>query len=120
MEPHLGHDFSSVRLHADPRAAVSAQAVNALAYTVGRDIAFAGGEYAPGTRSGQRLLAHELTHVVQQNANSQLQPKVIGREGDAFEQEAERVSSQIGQGGGASALTSAKSAGVLQRTPAHK
>ena len=59
-------DFSRVRLHTDARAAVSARAVNALAYTVGRDIVFGAGQYAPGTVSGRRLLAHELTHVLQQ------------------------------------------------------
>src|SRR5262249_43583700 len=62
------HDFSRVRVHTDGKAAESARAVNALAYTVGADIVFAGGQYAPSTASGQRLLAHELAHVVQQSA----------------------------------------------------
>ena len=66
MEPQFGHDFSSVRIHADAAAAESATAVNALAYTVGRDIVFAADRYAPATAAGRRLLAHELTHVVQQ------------------------------------------------------
>jgi len=66
MESRFGQDFSDVRIHTDGQAAESAQAVNALAYTVGRDIAFAPGQYAPGASAGQRLLAHELTHVVQQ------------------------------------------------------
>ena len=60
------HDFSQVRIHADPDAAETAQALNAKAYTLGNHIAFAPGQYAPHTRSGQHLLAHELTHVVQQ------------------------------------------------------
>jgi hypothetical protein len=59
-------DFGRVRIHADARAADSARAVNALAYTVGRDIVFGAGQYAPGTAQGRRLLAHELTHVLQQ------------------------------------------------------
>jgi hypothetical protein len=66
MEPHFGYDFSGVRVHADDRAAASARAVNALAYTVGRDVVFGAEQYAPGTIAGKRLLAHELTHVVQQ------------------------------------------------------
>jgi hypothetical protein len=64
----LGYDFSQVRLHADARAADSARAVSALAYTVGSDIVFGAGQYAPGTAAGKRLLAHELTHVVQQGS----------------------------------------------------
>ena len=66
MEPRFGHDFSRVRVHADERAAESARAVNALAYTVGQDVVFGGGQYEPGTNEGKKLLAHELTHVVQQ------------------------------------------------------
>jgi hypothetical protein len=68
MEPRFGHDFSQVRVHADSKAAESAQAVNALAYTVGRDVVFGAGQYAVGTSEGQRLLAHELAHVVQQQS----------------------------------------------------
>jgi hypothetical protein len=66
MEPRFGHDFSQVRVHADAQAAESAQALNALAYTAERDIVFGAGRYAPGAFEGRRLLAHELTHVVQQ------------------------------------------------------
>ena len=66
MESRLSHDFSQVRVHIDSRAADSARAVNALAYTVGRDVIFGAGRYAPNTRVGQRLLAHELAHVMQQ------------------------------------------------------
>jgi hypothetical protein len=68
FEPRFGHDFSKVRTHADARAAESAAAVNAHAYTVGSDIVFGGGQHAPGTERGKRLLAHELAHVVQQNS----------------------------------------------------
>jgi Domain of unknown function (DUF4157) len=68
MESRFGHDFSSVRVHTDAKAAESARAVNALAYTVGRDVVFDAGQYAPETKQGKRLLAHELTHVVQQSA----------------------------------------------------
>jgi LysM repeat protein len=68
MEPRFGHDFSKVRVHADARAAEASRMVNALAYTAGRDVVFAAGRYAPQTSTGRRLLAHELTHVVQQSA----------------------------------------------------
>lgn len=71
MEPRFGYDFSRVRIHADERAAASARGVNALAYTVGNDIVFAAGRYAPMTPAGRRLLAHELAHVVQQHAGAQ-------------------------------------------------
>jgi hypothetical protein len=67
LEPRFGHDFSSVRVHMDARAAESANAVNALAYTVGHELVFGAGRYAPNTERGSRLLAHELTHVVQQS-----------------------------------------------------
>jgi hypothetical protein len=65
MEARFGHDFAAVRLHRDARAAESARAVAARAYTVGEDIVFASGGYAPQTTDGERLLAHELVHVVQ-------------------------------------------------------
>lgn len=67
FEPRFGHDFSRVRVHADARAAESAWAVNALAYTVGQDVVFGFGQYAPKSSAGGRLLAHELMHVVQQD-----------------------------------------------------
>ncbi len=67
FEPRFGHDFSKVRIHADAQASESARAVNARAFTAGRDVVFGKGEYAPGTGEGRRLLAHELTHVVQQS-----------------------------------------------------
>ena len=66
MESRFDADFSAVRIHWDARAAESATAVNAVAYTVGRDVVFASGQYAPHSDDGRRLLAHELAHVVQQ------------------------------------------------------
>jgi hypothetical protein len=66
MEERFGEDFGHVRVHTDARAADSAEAVAARAYTVGRDVVFGAGRYAPETGEGQRLLAHELAHVVQQ------------------------------------------------------
>ena len=69
FEPLFGHDFSRVRVHADVRAAKSAQSLGALAYSVGHNVAFDAGRYAPATSAGMKLLAHELTHVVQQQAH---------------------------------------------------
>lgn len=68
MEPRFGYDFSQVRVHTDARASDSAAALSARAYTVGTDLVFRSGEYAPGSTEGRRLLAHELTHVVQQSS----------------------------------------------------
>jgi hypothetical protein len=68
MEQRFGHNFSRVRVHSDAAAERSAQDVNAHAYTVGHDIVFNAGWFAPGTHEGRRLIAHELTHVVQQSA----------------------------------------------------
>ena len=62
----FGHDFSTVKIHTDDRAAASAARVGANAYTIGQDIVFAAGRYAPATRTGRLLLAHELSHVIQQ------------------------------------------------------
>lgn len=67
FEPRFGYDFSHVRVHTDTPATESAAAIKARAFTVGSDIAFGAGEYAPESAAGQKLLAHELTHVVQQD-----------------------------------------------------
>ena len=67
MEPRFGRDFSQVRIHTDSQATGSARALNARAYTVGHNIVFGAGQYAPHAPSGKRLLAHELSHVLQQN-----------------------------------------------------
>jgi len=77
-ESRFGHDFSQVRLHTDTKAAESARAVNSLAYTVGQHVVFGTGRYAPGTTEGGRLLAHELTHVVQQTGVLQRQQTPAG------------------------------------------
>ena len=68
FEPRFGYDFSHVRVHADTGAADVTRTVNARAFTLGRDVVFAQGQYATDTTEGKRLMAHELTHVVQQGA----------------------------------------------------
>ncbi len=100
MEPRFDHDFSTVRVHTDGKAAESARAVNALAYTVGKDVVFGAGQYVPGTMAGKQLLAHELTHTIQQsmgqasaiNRASALQ---ISEAHDPYEHEAEARVRQI-------------------------
>jgi hypothetical protein len=89
MEGRFGHNFGLVRVHADARAAESAQAVNAEAYTVGQHIAFASNRYQPSSASGQRLLAHELTHTLQQGESGP--PLRVSDPQEESEKEADRA-----------------------------
>ncbi|WP_114782556.1 eCIS core domain-containing protein [Botryobacter ruber] len=82
MESRFGQDFSQVKIHTDELAAKSAASINALAYTSGNHVVFNQGQYAPGTDSGKKLLAHELTHVVQQNGSSE---RIARQEDEASE-----------------------------------
>jgi hypothetical protein len=93
MEPRFGHSFGNVRVHADAMAAASAQAVNALAYTVGENIVFGPGQFVPGTMGGRQLLAHELTHVVQQNTGQAAQ-----RGEHVDEREAQQTAEAVARG----------------------
>jgi Domain of unknown function (DUF4157) len=95
MEPRFGRDFSHVRVHADARAAESARAVNAHAYTVGREIVFDSGRYSTEHQDGQRLLAHELTHVAQQRSTTRTGQELQISDNPAFEREADTISAQI-------------------------
>ncbi|HEY4249113.1 MAG TPA: DUF4157 domain-containing protein [Lacunisphaera sp.] len=96
MEPRFGHDFSRVRVHTDGAAANAAQAVQARAFTDGRAIVFGTGEYAPNTPQGKRLLAHELTHVVQQSKGISRQTSDrMGSEHDPAEVEADQVADKV-------------------------
>jgi len=103
LEPRFGHDFSSVRVHTDGQAAQSARAVNALAYTVGQNVVFGAGQYQPGTTSGNKLLAHELTHTIQQKSfGSSYVPQratLISQPADPAETEADQVANQVLQSG---------------------
>jgi len=105
MDPRFGHDFSRVRVHTDVRAAESAKAMNALAYTVGQDVVFGPGQYVPGTVEGKRLLAHELTHTMQQSIQS---PNISGLKlaaaNDTPEQEARRAENQYVAGNSSSRI----------------
>lgn len=66
MEPRFGHDFGAVRVHAGPMASDTSRRIGARAFTVGRDVVFGHGQFAPASDDGRRLIAHELTHVIQQ------------------------------------------------------
>ena len=100
FERFFGHDFSRVRVHSDHRATNWSNALGARAFTVGHQIAFGTGEYAPHTRSGQHLLAHELTHVVQQSRGQTeaIAQTGIGTPGDRYEIEADRMADRFVQG----------------------
>ena len=120
MEPRFGHDFSNVRVHSDVRAAESARSVSALAYTVGKDVVFGTGQYAPNTTMGRKLLAHELTHTIQQPPGltkaSQGELK-IGIPGSAHELEAEHVAKLVTneEKGNAQVKSTVNVASTLQR-----
>ncbi len=101
MEEHLGADLSAVRVHTGGAADESARSVGAEAFTVGTDVVFAAGRYSPDTEGGQRMLAHELTHVVQQRSGpvdgSPVQGGIaVSDPADRFEQEAERSAESFG------------------------
>jgi len=96
FEQRYGHDFSRVRIHADARAADSARALHAQAYTVGPHVAFGSGRYAPGTRQGRALLAHELAHVVQQQGRLRPDlPLELGPAHSPLEAEADRAAADL-------------------------
>lgn len=81
----MGYDFSGVRIHRDTGAHLAAKSIGARAFTIGKHIVFGYGEYAPDTRAGKHLLAHELTHVVQQQNKPMLQRKIYTRSGLAID-----------------------------------
>lgn len=97
FERGFGRDFSRVRIHADERAAESARAVDARAYTVGQDVVFGRGQFAPATTAGRQLIAHELAHVLQQRgAGSRAgAPLAVGDPASAAEAEADRAAADI-------------------------
>jgi len=115
MERHFGHDFSGVRIHHDSLADSSARAVHAHAYTVGSHVVFADGQFAPQMSSGQRLLAHELAHVVQQRRLSTL-PSGIGEAGSMLEREADHAADQVMTGAGAPTLGAASRPLLLRQS----
>ena len=111
MEPRFGHDFSTVRIHTDSQAGDSARLVNALAYTVGRDVVFGAGQFAPQSAAGRKLLAHELAHVVQQRSASgiALEKLAIDPSDSPAEREADRAASH--------AMDTDRAIGILSALP---
>ncbi len=96
MERAFGSDFSGIRVHTDSEAHALNHAVDAVAFTTGQDIFFRQSAYSPGSSAGRELLAHELTHVVQQGGSSAVQGKlVLGEAGDSYEREADLVARQV-------------------------
>jgi hypothetical protein len=95
LEPTVGDSLADVRVHTGSDAAALARAVSARAFTVGSDIFFAAGEYRPGSGDGDRLIAHEVAHVIQQRGASLAGPLTVSSPGDALEQEAEGVARDL-------------------------
>lgn len=136
MESAFGHDFSHVRVHTDGKAADASAQMNARAFTIGNRIAFASGEYQPGSLLGDALIAHELAHVVQQGGASAAvlsKSEESNSEGpvDALEQDADSAAVRVvagiwgvagrGLAGvGQNAMPALKSGLGLQRCPKHK
>jgi len=124
MEPRFRHDFSRVRVHTGTRAAESASAVSAVAYTVGNDVVFGSGQYNPTSHDGRRLLAHELTHVTQNSsafAKSSNATLVVGDSADSSEHEADWAAEQIASEHNVDASprsTKGPVAGIIQRQSA--
>jgi hypothetical protein len=113
FESRFGRDFGNVRVHTDDRAAAAARSVDAVAFTTGRHVAFRSGSYRPGTKSGRRLLAHELTHVVQQGAHGgrrgapESDRRLLQRQTEAAEQDddGEEIEEAADDEGGPCAVT---------------
>lgn len=95
MESAFGADFGGVRVHTDSEADALNRSLNARAFTAGSDIFFRQEAYRPGSSAGQELLAHELTHVVQQGGAEVRRKLTVGRPGDRFEQEADQVAREV-------------------------
>jgi Domain of unknown function (DUF4157) len=92
---HSLGDLSDVRVHTDERADRLNRSVSARAFATGSDVYFASGEYNPGSASRDRLIAHELAHVVQQRGAAAGGPLTVSNPGDALETEADKVADQI-------------------------
>jgi uncharacterized protein DUF4157 len=90
MESAFGYDFSSVRIHTDSKAAGLSSGLSARAFTIGSDVAFASGEYRPGTLTGDALIAHELAHVAQQGGATTTPMRKGGSDYDGLEEDADR------------------------------
>ena len=97
MESAFGADFKGVRVHADDRSDSLSRSLNAKAFTTGHDIFFRQGAYSPGTSTGRELIAHELTHVVQQNGSGISRKMSVSQPGDRHEVEADQMARAVMQ-----------------------
>ena len=95
MESSFEADFSGVRVHTDAHADTLNRSLNARAFTTGQDVFFRQGAYNPGSSSGRELLAHELTHVVQQGGGAVRAKLAVNQPGDRFEQEADQAARAV-------------------------
>jgi hypothetical protein len=121
MESRFGHDFSGVRVHTDPSAERAADSINATAFTAGRDVYFNRGAYDPSSSSGQRLLAHELAHVAQQDqglANTGVHGFHISQPHDPLERQADAASEAVMRGEMFPALSSASAPMIYRQAEA--
>ena len=116
MQSAFRHDFAEVRVHIDRQAARQAEAVGARAFTRGSDIFFAPGEYSPWSPPGKRLIAHELTHVVQQKGNGPSSREAIEPPASPAESLASAVAERVIHGRGAGTIP-AGSTSAIQRQP---
>ncbi len=123
MESSIGHDFSGVRVHTGPDAAAAAKSVQAQAFTVGNNVVFNEGKYNPSSQDGQRTIAHELTHVVQQSkgdvpGESRAGGLKVSDPGDWAEQQAEATADAVmSSDAGDHAGHEHASAGTVQTLP---
>ena len=95
LENAMGEDFSDVRIHDDAESHELSKAVSAEAFTTGSDVFFQSGKYEPASSEGQKLLAHELTHVTQQRGASPVSEMTVSDPGDASEVEASAIADRI-------------------------
>lgn len=116
METAFGADFSGVRIHSDSRADGLSKSLSARAFTTGHDVFFRQGEYHPGSSSGRELLAHELTHVVQQTGDGIRRKMSVSEPGDPHEVEADKMAHAVIQ----QEHTGTTDRQVIDREDAHK
>ncbi len=121
LEPQFGHSFQNVRIHADTNADQMAKSINANAFTTGQDVYFREGMFKPESSSGKELLAHELTHTIQQSrATSTAEAGIkISEPGDAFEQAAQNQASAVLAARGGAPIAQAEHSGVLIQREVH-
>jgi len=117
FEPALGYDLSSVKVHNSAADSEISQSVGAKAFTLGQDVFFKGGSYSPDSSDGKKLLAHELTHVVQQSSGDigGSNKLSVNSPDDPFEHEADKVAQEIVSQQNSSSQNNTSSSNQLQR-----